>query len=148
MENCISRIEMPRDTLTILVPPPSLPISSPLPFPLPLLFHCPFHTSQDLPSAKGISPCLVTTPFDRMPSTPLPPGVPGVDGIAGLPVSYGSHEYITDGPRRILARLTMDLRCPMDSLMPSFIAPLFTWRQVSHTEGYECPDLLSLFTKL
>ena len=72
-----------------------------------------------------------------MSSTPPLPGVfiSGADWIAKLPEGCGSYRYLTDNSRRILAGLTMDRRFSMNTLMPAFIVPLLTCKQISHGEG-------------
>ena len=84
---------------------------------------------------------LVLIPRVPLTSLLLSVSISGADGIAGLPEGCGSYQSITDNSRGILTKLTMDLRFSMNVLMPAFIVPLFTGKQINHGESDERPGL-------
>ena len=83
---------------------------------------------------------LVLLPRVSLMSVLLGVFISGGDGIATLPEGYGRYQYITDNPRGMFTS-TMDLRFPVNVLMPAFIVPLFTCRQINRGESDERPRL-------
>jgi hypothetical protein len=70
----------------------------------------------------------------------------GVGGAARFSWVCGSHEYIMITSRMISTRLTNGLRrrLSINALMPAFMVPFLTFRQISYIGGVIYPDLLHL----